>query len=119
MLPSGLNIRRRSKETRNTWRCTSILRSSRKLPPKHISPEVSKLLNDIRAATASSAASAWRCLHELDSEGLSGRLYAESLGNVLAVHLLRYYAIPTLAASDFHGGLSATKLRQVTDFIAR
>src|SRR5678816_3656038 len=30
-------------------------------------------------------------LAELDSQGLSGRLYAESLANVLAVHLLRYY----------------------------
>ena len=30
-------------------------------------------------------------LAELDSEGISGRLYAESLANVLAVHLLRHY----------------------------
>lgn len=57
-------------------------------------------------------------LGELDSEGLSGRLYAESLGNVLAVHLLRYYAISTPGPVTFTGGLSATRLRQVTDFIA-
>ena len=57
-------------------------------------------------------------LGELDSEGLSGRLYAESLGNVLAVHLLRHYAISTSQPLMFHGGLSATKLRHVTDFIA-
>jgi len=57
-------------------------------------------------------------LGELDSEGLSGRLYAESLGNVLAVHLLRYYAISTSRPVTFTGGLSATRLRQVTDFIA-
>jgi len=57
-------------------------------------------------------------LGELDSEGLSGRLYAESLGNVLAVHLLRYYAISTPGSLTFTGGLSATRLRQVTDFIA-
>jgi AraC family transcriptional regulator len=55
---------------------------------------------------------------ELESEGLSGRLYAESLGNVLAVHLLRYYAISPSRPVTFTGGLSATKLRQVTDFIA-
>jgi len=48
---------------------------------------------------------------------LSGRLYAESLGNVLAVHLLRYYSVPTLQPVTFTGGLSATKLRQVTEFI--
>src|SRR5690242_11868681 len=28
---------------------------------------------------------------ELESEGLGGRLYAESLANILAVHLLRHY----------------------------
>ena len=57
-------------------------------------------------------------LGELESEGLSGRLYAESLGNVLAVHLLRYYAVPSTRPLTFTGGLSAAKLRQVTEFIA-
>lgn len=56
-------------------------------------------------------------LGELDSEGLSGRLYAESLGNVLAVHLLRNYSISTSRPLTFTGGLSATKLRHVEDFI--
>ena len=54
-------------------------------------------------------------LDELDSEGLSGRLYAESLGNVLAVHLLRYYA--NARPVTFTGGLSANKLRQVKEFV--
>jgi AraC family transcriptional regulator len=57
-------------------------------------------------------------LGELNSEGLSGRLYAESLANVLAVHLLRYYAISTSRPVTFTGGLSATRLRQVTEFVA-
>lgn len=57
-------------------------------------------------------------LGELESEGLSGRLYAESLGNVLAVHLLRHYAVPSTRPLTFTGGLSAAKLRQVTEFIA-
>jgi len=56
-------------------------------------------------------------LGELESEGLSGRLYGESLGNVLAIHLLRYYAVSTLRPATFTGGLSAAKLKQVTDFI--
>lgn len=56
-------------------------------------------------------------LGELETEGLSGRLYAESLGNVLAVHLLRYYAVPMSQPVTFTGGLSAIKLRQVTEFI--
>ncbi len=57
-------------------------------------------------------------LGELDSAGVSGRLYAESLANVLAVHLLRYYTNSTRQLAPFTGGLSAGKLRQVTDFIA-
>jgi len=57
-------------------------------------------------------------LGELESEGLSGRLYAESLGNVLAVHLLRYYSVTTSRPVTFTGGLSAIKLRKVTEFIA-
>src|SRR6185369_3502722 len=57
-------------------------------------------------------------LGELESEGLSGRLYAESLGNVLAVHLLRYYSVPSTRPVTFTGGLSAAKLRQVTNFIS-
>ena len=56
-------------------------------------------------------------LGELDSEGLSGRLYAESLGNVLAIHLLRNYSISTSRPLTFTGGLSAAKLRHVEDFI--
>jgi AraC family transcriptional regulator len=56
-------------------------------------------------------------LGELESEGLSGRLYAESLGNVLAVHLLRYYSVRGTRPLTFTGGLSAAKLRQVTEFI--
>lgn len=57
-------------------------------------------------------------LAELDTEGLSGRLYAESLANVLAVHLLRHYTAAEAVAQKFTGGMSGRKLRAVTDFIA-
>ena len=57
-------------------------------------------------------------LGELESEGLGGRLYAESLANVLAVHLLRHYTDADTAASSFSGGLSGKKLRQVQNLIA-
>ena len=56
-------------------------------------------------------------LGELESEGLSGRLYAESLANVLAVHLLRHYTTGTDQVQRFSGGLSAQKLRQVMAFV--
>jgi len=57
-------------------------------------------------------------LAELESEGLSGRLYAESLANVLAVHLLRYYTASAGSTKRFTGGLSGQKLRRVMAFIA-
>jgi AraC family transcriptional regulator len=58
-------------------------------------------------------------LEELDSSALSGRLYAESLANLLAVHLLRHYSNSNrVAIPIFNGGLTAAKLRQVTDYIA-
>jgi AraC family transcriptional regulator len=57
-------------------------------------------------------------LGELESEGLSGRLYAESLANVLAVHLLRHYTTGAGHVQRFSGGLSAQKLRQVMAFVA-
>ncbi len=57
-------------------------------------------------------------LGELESEGLSGRLYAESLANLLAVHLLRHYTTGTGEMQRISGGLSAQRLRQVMSFIA-
>lgn len=57
-------------------------------------------------------------LGEVDSQELSGKLYAESLSNVLAVHLLRYYSKEATAPMRFYGGLTGPKLRQVTDYIA-
>jgi AraC family transcriptional regulator len=57
-------------------------------------------------------------LGELESEGLSGRLYAESLANVLAVHLLRHYSTGGSQPQHFTGGLSAKKLKQVIAFVA-
>jgi AraC family transcriptional regulator len=57
-------------------------------------------------------------LGELEMEGPGGRLYAESLANLLAVHLLRHYTSSNAVAGRFKGGLSANKLRRVKAFIA-
>jgi AraC family transcriptional regulator len=58
-------------------------------------------------------------LAELEADAPGGRLYAESLANVLAVHLLRHYT----AAGEgpmrrFIGGLSVHRLRRVLAFVA-
>ena len=57
-------------------------------------------------------------LAEMESEGLSGRLYAESLANVLAVHLLRHYTGSGTMSQSFSGGLSGKQLRDVKTLIA-
>lgn len=54
---------------------------------------------------------------ELESEKESGRMYAESLANVLALHLLRHYTAATHGRQRFVGGLSGKKLRLILDFI--
>ena len=58
-------------------------------------------------------------LEELRADGLAGRLYAESLAVMLAVHLLRTHA--SLGSRRMPrqqpGGLSRSALQQVTDYI--
>ena len=57
-------------------------------------------------------------LAELEAEAPGGRLYAESLANLLAVHLLRHYtAEGPDARRNFKGGLSGRRLRRVMAFV--
>jgi len=56
-------------------------------------------------------------LSELRNEGLGGRLYVESLANMLAVHLLRNYSTASPRVSIYSGGLPEHQLLQVTDYI--
>ena len=54
---------------------------------------------------------------ELRAGGPGGRLVAESLGNVLAVHLLRRFAGPGPGAVQPGGGLPRHRLRAVIEYI--
>jgi len=57
-------------------------------------------------------------LAELESQSLGGRLYAESLANLLAVHLLRHYTTADFGGQRLTGGLSGRRLQLVQEFIA-
>jgi AraC family transcriptional regulator len=57
-------------------------------------------------------------LAELEADAPGGRLYAESLANVLAVHLLRHYTTSGGDMRRFIGGLSGQRLRRVLAFVA-
>jgi AraC family transcriptional regulator len=57
-------------------------------------------------------------LAEFQCKGVGGQLYVDSLANVLAVHLLRYYTAAGSAFPRRAGGLSGKKLSEVTSFMA-
>ncbi|MFL6332587.1 MAG: helix-turn-helix domain-containing protein [Pyrinomonadaceae bacterium] len=56
-------------------------------------------------------------LAEMESGAPGGRLYAESLANVLAVHVLRNYAAAGAGPHRFKGGLAGRRLRRVLSYI--
>lgn len=56
-------------------------------------------------------------LSELQQENSGSRLYIESLSNVLAVHLLRQYAVTKPHLPVYAGGLSQRQLVQVLDYM--
>src|SRR5262245_6899925 len=62
-------------------------------------------------------AAMWAVDAELTAGGAGGRLAAESLANVLAVHLIRYVLAPRLRTSRRYGTLTRAKLRAVVEYI--
>lgn len=56
-------------------------------------------------------------LAEMDAAAPGARLYAESLANVLAVHVLRNYTAAGAEPRGFRGGLSGRRLRRVLSYI--
>jgi AraC family transcriptional regulator len=56
-------------------------------------------------------------LAELQQENVGGRLYIESLANILAVHLLRQYSATKPRLTIYEGGLSDRQLLLVLEYI--
>ncbi len=56
-------------------------------------------------------------LAELEAEKLGNRLYAESLANALAVHLIREYSTIEKTVRQYSGGLSKSKLQRAIAYI--
>jgi AraC family transcriptional regulator len=54
---------------------------------------------------------------ELTADGAGGRLAAESLANVLAVHLIRHVLAPRQPARRRYGALPRAKLRAVVEYL--
>lgn len=58
---------------------------------------------------------AWR--QELMEAGAGGRLFAESMGTLLTVHLFRTYGDSVVRLDQMKGGLGAPRLRRLVDYI--
>jgi AraC family transcriptional regulator len=56
----------------------------------------------------------WR---ELEQPTSTGKLYAQTAAQMLAVHLLRYYTTPVHQIKDPTGGLTQRQVGQVKDFV--
>jgi AraC family transcriptional regulator len=56
-------------------------------------------------------------LAESQSDGVMGRLYIESLTQVLAIHLLRHYSTSTQTITPENRSLTRTQLQQAIDYI--
>jgi len=82
-----------------------------------IDPDRLQLLSEFRSRNAQIEQIGTMLLAELKHGGPAGRLYVESLTNVLAVHLLRNYSAAQPCVAPYKGGLSDRQLLQVTDYI--
>ncbi len=82
-----------------------------------MNPDRLELLPEFRTRDPQIEAIGMMLLAELQQDNLGGRLYIESLANVLAVHLLRQYAADKRELPSYEGGLPERQLLQVLDYI--
>lgn len=82
-----------------------------------MNPDQVSLLSDCSIHDPQIAHLGMNLLTELTNEGPGGRLYIDSLANILAVHLLRNYSTNTPRTRTYDGGLPEHQLKQITDYI--
>jgi AraC family transcriptional regulator len=76
-----------------------------------------ELLSEFRIRDPQIEAIGMMLLSELKQGNLGGKLYIESLANLLAVHLLRQYADTKPRLSVYEGGLPQHQLFQILEYI--
>ncbi|MBW4537164.1 MAG: AraC family transcriptional regulator [Pleurocapsa minor HA4230-MV1] len=82
-----------------------------------MNPEQVEFIPEFRTRDSQIEAMSMMLLAELQQENLGGRLYIDSLANVLAVHLLRQYSAHQPRFSIYEGGLPKRQLVKVLDYI--
>jgi AraC family transcriptional regulator len=82
-----------------------------------MNPEQVEFIPEFRTRDSQIEAMGMMLLAELQQKNLGGRLYLESLTNVLAVHLLRQYSVRQPRLTMYEGGLPERQLVVVLDYI--
>ena len=82
-----------------------------------MNPDRLELLPEFRTRDPQIESIGLLLLSELNQEKLGGRLYIESLANVLTVHLLRNYSAAKPRLPSYQGGLPERQLLQVLEYI--
>ncbi len=80
-------------------------------------PDRLELLPNFRNRDPQMEAIALMLLTELQQDNLGGKLYIDSLANILAVHLLRQYTASQPNLAVYEGGLPQHQLMQVLEYI--
>ncbi|KOP22575.1 AraC family transcriptional regulator [Hapalosiphon sp. MRB220] len=80
-------------------------------------PDQLELLPEFRTRDPHIESIGMMLLTELKQENFGGRLYIESLANILAVHLLRQYCVVKPRLAIYEGGLPERQLIQVLEYI--
>lgn len=83
----------------------------------NIHPDTVQLIDAMGVTDPQITSIALSLLSELRSDGLGGKLYVESLANLLVIHLLRHHSSMKLPSIPHHVGLPRTTLRQATGYI--
>jgi AraC family transcriptional regulator len=82
-----------------------------------LNPDTVEVLQTLGVYDPQIQAAALALFTELRTDGLGGRLYAESIATLLALQLLRRYSSARLPDQPRHGGLSGPIVEQVTAYI--
>ena len=82
-----------------------------------MNPERLELLSEFRTRDRQIESIGIMMLSELQQENLGGRLYIESLSNILAVHLLRQYFAAKPRLTIYEGGLPERQVLLVLEYI--
>src|SRR5205085_10174324 len=82
-----------------------------------INPDTVELIDAIGVHDPQIEAIALSYFSELRSGGLGGKIYTESLANLLVIHLLRHHSSVKQPSLPQHTGLTRTTLRLVITYI--